>query len=91
MLAFEDLTVDIPRAPVRMVRRYDTLDANESTDFGFGWDLDIESIKIQTNGPLGRGGWSSETCGGAFIYRFACWSQRFPHFAGRTGTRRCST
>ncbi|MCB9682426.1 MAG: RHS repeat protein [Alphaproteobacteria bacterium] len=65
-LAFQDFSVPTPMGPVSLVRRYDSLDRLEDGDFGHGWSLQLSDLRIQTNGPIGWGGWSRYVCGGGF-------------------------
>jgi len=51
-LAFEDLTVPMAGIPIQIVRSYDSRDTRMG-DFGTGWSLAINDIRLQKNGPLG--------------------------------------
>jgi len=46
-LGFNDLTVPVAGVPIKLTRRYDSLDADVSGDFGYGWSLDIATTKIE--------------------------------------------
>lgn len=46
-VAFVDLTVPIAGVPITLTRRYDSLDAKVSGDFGYGWSLEIAKTKIE--------------------------------------------
>ncbi|MCY2984883.1 MAG: Ig-like domain-containing protein [Planctomycetota bacterium] len=46
-VAFLDLTVPIAGVPITLTRRYDSLDAKVSGDFGYGWSLDIAKTKLE--------------------------------------------
>lgn len=46
-LGFNDLTVPVAGIPITLTRRYDSLDADVSGDFGYGWSLDIATTKIE--------------------------------------------
>ncbi len=48
-LGFTDLTAPVAGIPLTLQRRYDSLDAGESGDFGFGWSLDILSGEIEVD------------------------------------------
>ncbi|MGJ8639360.1 MAG: tandem-95 repeat protein [Opitutaceae bacterium] len=52
-LAFEDLTVPMAGIPIQIIRSYDSLDSRMG-DFGTGWSLAINDIRIQKNAPLGE-------------------------------------
>jgi YD repeat-containing protein len=40
-LSFTDLEIPVAGIPITVTRTYDTLDANVSGDFGYGWNIDI--------------------------------------------------
>lgn len=42
-----DLTVPLAGIPVTIGRRYDTLDAGRSGDFGFGWSLNVGAGRVR--------------------------------------------
>ena len=46
-LEFADLSVPLAGIPIVIARQYDTLNANESGDFGFGWKLAIGQADIR--------------------------------------------
>ncbi len=48
-LSFTDLTVPVAGIPITVTRTYDTLTANESSDFGFGWRLEFRSVNLRTS------------------------------------------
>lgn len=58
-LSFNDLTVPVAGIPITIVRKYDTLDAQTSGDFGYGWSLDIRQATVRidasTLGGVGSG------------------------------------
>ena len=48
-------------------------------DFGAGWSLELANFRIDSNGPLGGGGWSAFTCG-SFPFLATCYQSSKPHF-----------
>lgn len=52
-LSFTDLDIDMGNLPLRLIRTYDTRSQNESLDFGYGWSVNYQDVKIQTNGIPG--------------------------------------
>ena len=48
-LSFVDLTIPVSGIPITIGRTYDTLDANVSGDFGFGWRLNLFDIDLRAN------------------------------------------
>jgi RHS repeat-associated protein len=46
-LEFTDLNIPLAGIPIQINRVYDTLESDESMDFGFGWKLDIASPRIR--------------------------------------------
>ncbi len=52
-LTFEDLNVEASGIPIRVTRTYDSRRKNEALDFGYGWSVDYQSVKLQKNMVLG--------------------------------------
>ncbi len=50
-LSFTDLTVPVSGIPVVVSRTYDTLDASQQNDFGFGWRMEIRDTDLITSVP----------------------------------------
>ncbi|MEQ8848076.1 putative Ig domain-containing protein [Botrimarina sp.] len=50
-LSFVDLTVPVSGVPIVVSRTYDTLTANEQSDFGYGWRLEIHDTDLRTSVP----------------------------------------
>jgi RHS repeat-associated protein len=48
-LSFTDLTVPVSGIPITVTRTYDTLNANQSEDFGFGWRLEFRDVDLRTS------------------------------------------
>jgi RHS repeat-associated protein len=48
-LSFTDLTVPVSGIPITVTRTYDTLNANQSEDFGYGWRLEYRAVDLQTS------------------------------------------
>jgi YD repeat-containing protein len=46
-LEFTDLEISLAGIPIQINRVYDTLDANQSGDFGFGWSLALYAPRIR--------------------------------------------
>jgi RHS repeat-associated protein len=49
---FTDLSIPLAGIPITITRQYDTLNANESGDFGYGWKLDIGEGRIRETVPV---------------------------------------
>jgi fibro-slime domain-containing protein/RHS repeat-associated protein len=59
---FTDLTVDVAGIPIQVTRTYDSLDANATGDFGYGWHLDVGDAKLKVDIPSDAGtGWQGYT------------------------------
>ncbi|MFZ5697810.1 MAG: putative Ig domain-containing protein, partial [Pseudomonadota bacterium] len=50
----EDVNVPVDGIPVRVSRTYDTRRRLESGDFGFGWSLDMTSVRLQESRVPGQ-------------------------------------
>jgi RHS repeat-associated protein len=48
-LAFTDLSIPVAGIPIMVIRTYDTLNANQSDDFGFGWSLGFRDVDLRTS------------------------------------------
>lgn len=68
-LSFLDLDIDIGNLPLRLTRTYDTRRQHEKLDFGHGWSVDYQDVKIQTNGVPGRD-WDLEQTGSGLNQKF---------------------
>lgn len=49
-----DLTVPVTGIPITITRVYDTLDTDQSGDFGFGWSLGVADARIRETVPPGE-------------------------------------
>lgn len=63
-VSFNDLTVPVAGLPIQIVRTYDSRNKTLG-DFGVGWTLDLKTVQVSTNGPLGDN-WTETSTGGAF-------------------------
>jgi RHS repeat-associated protein len=54
-LEFIDLSLPIAGIPITITRVYDTLQADVSGDFGYGWSLGVRDAKIRETVPPGPG------------------------------------
>jgi len=61
-VSFTDLSIPVSGIPVTVTRTYDSRNKT-SGDFGFGWTIDIQSVKIEENAVPGEG-WSQISSGG---------------------------
>ncbi|MCA9192049.1 MAG: putative Ig domain-containing protein [Planctomycetales bacterium] len=48
-LSFVDLTIPVFGVPISVGRTYDTLNAAQSDDFGFGWRLEFRNMDLRTS------------------------------------------
>ncbi len=55
-LSFTDLSLPLAGIPIQVTRVYDTLNASDEGDFGFGWTLGVQDARILEVGALGEGG-----------------------------------
>ena len=56
-ITFEDLSIPLGGIPISVRRTYDSRDRAQSRDFGFGWSLDYQNVKVEESRTLGLG-WS---------------------------------
>ncbi len=57
-LAFEDLNIPAPGIPISITRTYDSRDARVG-DFGPGWRIALNNIRVQKNRHLGDAWWQT--------------------------------
>lgn len=55
-LEFTDLSIPVVGIPIQVNRVYDTLNAPDEGDFGYGWTLGIQDGRIFEAGAIGPGG-----------------------------------
>ncbi|MGB3207088.1 MAG: DUF6531 domain-containing protein, partial [Crinalium sp.] len=48
-LSFTDLTVPVAGIPINVTRTYDSLNANASDDFGYGWRMEFRDTDLKTS------------------------------------------
>ncbi len=73
-LSYEDLMVQFPSMPVRVVRSYDSFDGSTG-DFGRGWTLDNKRVGVATTTDLSTGWDANVTRCSLFICTFAVTSE----------------
>ncbi len=50
-LSFSDLTIPVAGIPITIARTYDTLRADRSGDFGYGWRMEYRNTDLRTSLP----------------------------------------
>ncbi|MCA9207114.1 MAG: hypothetical protein KDA55_02110, partial [Planctomycetales bacterium] len=55
-LEFTDLSIPLVGIPIQINRVYDTANANDEGDFGFGWTLGVQNARILEVAAVGSGG-----------------------------------
>jgi RHS repeat-associated protein len=60
-LSFTDLAIPVTGIPISLTRTYDTLTANESDDFGYGWRMEFRDTDLRTS--LGKRSEAEEELG----------------------------
>jgi YD repeat-containing protein len=61
----EDLSIPVAGIPITVSRTYDTRKRMRNLDFGYGWTVDYQSVKVEENIELGLN-WSMTSSGGFF-------------------------
>jgi len=59
-ISFEDVSVPVAGIPVSVTRTYDTRVRHKRQDFGHGWSLDYQNVRVQESRTPGFG-WSLNT------------------------------
>ena len=74
---YRDAAVNSANIPIDLLRSYDSTD-KAGGDFGPGWSLAVGGFKVESNGPLGTGRWTTFTCG-SFPFLATCYQPSKPH------------
>lgn len=64
-ITFVDAEVPLAGIPIRITRTYDTRQAGESLDFGHGWSVDYQNVRVRESRKLGFS-WKLAQQGGGF-------------------------
>ena len=56
-ITFEDLNIPLAGIPISVRRTYDSRDRNRQLDFGYGWSIDYQNVKVEESRNPGIG-WS---------------------------------
>ncbi len=59
----EDLSIPVAGIPITVSRTYDTRKRMQDLDFGYGWTVDYQSVKVEENIKLGLN-WTQTSSGG---------------------------
>jgi len=62
-ISFVDAEVPLVGIPIRITRTYDTRQSGESLDFGFGWSVDYQNVRIRESRKMGFS-WTLQQQGG---------------------------
>lgn len=65
-LSFVDLQVPVAGIPITIIRTYDTLDASNPSDFGYGWRLEFRDARLRTS--VEKTGYEEEMICNPFLY-----------------------
>ena len=52
-ITFEDMTVPVSGIPITVTRTYDTRQSHKNMDFGYGWSVDYDNVRVHESRPLG--------------------------------------
>ncbi|WP_425508302.1 transglutaminase domain-containing protein, partial [Tahibacter amnicola] len=64
-ISFEEVEVPLYGIPIRITRTYDTRQSKEALDFGYGWSVDYQNIRLRESRKLGYS-WRLAQDGGGF-------------------------
>ena len=48
-MSFTDLSIPVAGIPITVTRTYDSLDAGNQDDFGYGWHLGLEAVQMKVD------------------------------------------
>jgi len=46
-ITFEDVNIPLSGIPIRVTRTYDTRQRNQALDFGYGWSVDYQNVRVR--------------------------------------------
>ena len=52
-VTFKDMTIAVAGIPISVTRTYDSLLSHQSSDFGYGWRMELEDTDLQVDFPPG--------------------------------------
>jgi RHS repeat-associated protein len=64
-ITFAEAEVPLQGIPIRITRTYDTRQSKEKLDFGYGWSIDYQNVRIRESRKLGFS-WTMTQQGGGF-------------------------
>ncbi len=64
-ITLEDVSIDMVGIPLQVTRTYDTRQRNENLDFGYGWSVDYQNMRLTESRAPGQF-WFIEEQGGSF-------------------------
>jgi RHS repeat-associated protein len=74
---YRDVALNSANIPIELLRTYDSTN-KAAGDLGSGWSLELANFRIESNGPLGAGRWTTFTCG-SFPFLATCYQPSKPH------------
>ncbi|MCQ4167703.1 putative Ig domain-containing protein, partial [Tahibacter harae] len=63
-VTFLELEIPLNGIPIRVTRTYDTRRAHEDLDFGYGWSIDYQNVRLRENRKLGYSWLLAQQSGG---------------------------
>ncbi|MBQ6212868.1 MAG: RHS repeat protein, partial [Ruminococcus sp.] len=68
-LSFADLEFEAYGIPVTMIRTYDSRNKDKNGEFGYGWDLSYNTVKLDINSDQSEN-WTEKTSSSFFVTQF---------------------
>jgi len=62
-LTFAELEIPLAGIPIRVTRTYDTRQSKQPLDFGYGWSVDYQNVRVRESRKLGFS-WTLQQTGG---------------------------
>ena len=76
---FRDVAVNSANIPIELFRTYDSTN-KAAGELGAGWSLELANFRVESNGPLGGGGWTDVHVRQRSRSSPPATSRRKPHF-----------
>lgn len=69
-LTFEEVSIPLSGIPITVNRTYDSRQSHQNLDFGYGWSVDYQNVRVHSNRTVGLG-WQLNQYG-SFLSRQYC-------------------
>lgn len=76
-VTFEDVSIPVAGIPIVVNRTYDSRQSHQKLDFGYGWSVDYQNVRVHSNRTVGLG-WQMNQYGSGLSRRYCVEPQGSP-------------